>query len=264
MLARELWKYIPDVVAFIIATALGCVALLPAPKNPQKTHWLKVVAIVFCMVVAVGACVASMKLKYDAAEAARQDHEHAMANETHALQNEAELKKQLAAMELVINDDIRTKAEHPVILAAYGAPDVPTVGKPLAMNVNFVLTGSKDAAFSSKTGWEVLFIDEDVTAYPNTERKTAEEGIWNRMAARDPLTLHIPYGKDGTATVPLYTAPLTPEQVNALINGRALAYFMEELRNPTTNKVVLSLCKFLDSRGEISGCFEHDRTDAER
>ncbi len=128
-----------------------------------------------------------------------------------------------------------------------------------------MLTGSKDATFIEKSGWELLPIEEDVTAYPNNERHIAEREIWKRMLsepAEPPRT--ITHGRTGLSTIELMSNPLTQQQVDLLTNGRALIYYMDELRSLKTNKVVFSFCKFLDTRGGINGCFEHDKSDAER
>lgn len=251
-------NYLPDVVSFFIATCLGCLALFPSPEKSHKPNWVRRCLVGFLVTLAVGALIVSIKTKQETEAQAVKDRQQASTYE-------AALQKKVDEANDKLDYDIRTKEAHPIELAAYGATGAPEVGQPLGLRLNVLLTGSKDATFSEKSGWELLPIAEDVTAYPNNERHKAEQGIWDRMLSgpeEPPRT--ITHGQTGLTTISLMSTPLTDQQVEILVNGRALIYYMEEMTNPKTKKVVFSFCKFLDSREQINGCFEHDKTDPEQ
>ncbi len=113
-------NYLPDVVSFVVATCLGCVALLPSPK---KSHWLRVSTIIILVVLAVGACGVSIKAKHETEVQADLDRRQAAARE------EA-LQRKVDEANSKLDDDLRTKEAHPIELAAYGATVYPKRGSP--------------------------------------------------------------------------------------------------------------------------------------
>lgn len=213
-------------------------------------RWLGVFLL---LLLSIGACGISLHQKHDADEQAKREKDDAYANTKR-------MQATIDGLQTRLDEVIRNKKNHPITLTHYEMLNDPMVGLPLGLQIEWQLQLTKDSTFINRQGYAIIPINEDISAITNEERRKFEDDLWSQLiTASKPLTLAITYS-GGIGGNSLLSKPLSQEDYDKLMDGRAVAYYMQEIRDPESKQVVFSFCHFKKKRNVIEDCFSHNQS----